>query len=350
MSKIIKLEIQNLTEQEKRDLFVDLFDWDGDTSFYEAKERVIYWNPNYKTFEDFVGEEYIADMDEEDLEEAKKEYEEFIEDDENKQFFFRSDYYPYYPENVAEVLGANDVDDALIYYFDSYNDEFIDFQKTHKNSLYNQALKQNNFKDLDYKDMVENLTQEQKDKIIKDISELAWLYESEDYIEDYAKKHDGEPYLEEITNEDRKIIEEFEKLKTNEEKEKFWEETNTDIQKKGGAYFYKEFFPINSPKEIENYKNSKYALVVPNEYEHEDWARLKFFTDQDELIFFGIENKSIGSGIVSRNEEVLNPNHKVNQWIVKNHELERLKKDSQEQKDSLEQTQKFEAPKLKMKM
>ncbi|WP_069099015.1 DUF5663 domain-containing protein [Mesomycoplasma ovipneumoniae] len=344
MSKIIKLEIQNLTEQEKQDLLNDLVDWDGDTSFYEAKEKVIYWNPNYKTFENFVGEEYIDDMDEEELKEQKKEYEEFIDDDENKQFFFRSHYYPYYPENVAEVLGFNDVDDALIYYFDSYSDEFIDFQKTHKNSLYNQTLKQHDFKDLDYKDMVKNLTQEKKDKIIKDISELAWLYESEDYIADYAKKYDGEPYLEEITDEDRKIIEEFEKLKTNEEKEKFWEETNTYIQKKGDTYFYKEFFPINSPKEIENYKNSKYALVVPNEYEHEEWARLKFFTDQDELIFFGIENKSIGSGIVSRNEEVLNPNHQVNQWIVKKHELELAKK------ESLEQSQKLEEPKLKMKM
>ncbi len=44
------------------------------------------------------------------------------------------------------------------------------FQKEYKNSHYNQAIKEHGFKDLTYEDMIKNLTPEQKDKIVRDIS------------------------------------------------------------------------------------------------------------------------------------------------------------------------------------
>ncbi|XBE78413.1 hypothetical protein VQY16_01265 [Mesomycoplasma ovipneumoniae] len=69
--------------------------------------------------------------------------------------------------------------------FLNYPKDFIDFQKSHENSLYNQALKQHDFKDFNYKDMVENLTQEQKSEIVRDIINIypSLTYEDADYPE-----------------------------------------------------------------------------------------------------------------------------------------------------------------------
>ncbi|WP_069097537.1 hypothetical protein [Mesomycoplasma ovipneumoniae] len=107
-------------------------------------------------------------------------------------------------------------DKELEAYFQDYPTEFIAFQKRNKNSLYNQAIKENNFKDLTYKDMVENLTQEQKDKIVRDISSMV-KYLKKGQIFKIKKDENGNYFyedssLENFTNKDRENIEKIEDM------------------------------------------------------------------------------------------------------------------------------------------
>ncbi|XBE78409.1 hypothetical protein VQY16_01245 [Mesomycoplasma ovipneumoniae] len=354
MSKIIDLEIKNLSQKEKEELLYDLSaetrDW------YDENTRGIRWNPNYKTFEEYAGEEY-RHMYEEDLLATKEEY---LDDDVSLKYFFKS-YLPIKNSKVWHYWG-NEVDELLKDYFEEFPDDFVKFQKSHKNSLYNETLKKHDFKDFDYKEVIKDLTQEQKDEIIVDISRLAIYFDVEDYrnydVPDYIKKYDATPYITQIIDQDKKYIKrlanlytkswasrttdeanenlasqdrfwkEFHELKINYGKEQFWEDVVETIQDKS--------------EEVGNYMNNKYVLTVPNKYEHENWIRHKFFEDEDELILFGLNNKTFAPGILYRHNEILNPHHKVNEWIVTNHELELV------QKDGLEQAQKFEKPKLKM--
>ncbi|MDW2834894.1 hypothetical protein R7V42_02110 [Mesomycoplasma ovipneumoniae] len=210
--------------------------------------------------------------------------------------------------------------------FLTYPKDFIDFQKSHENSLYNQTLKKHDFKDLDYKDMVESLTQEQKSEIVRDIINIypSLTYEDADYPELIFK---------EINKED---ITEFEK------KSEYKQMTSLSFQK---WYF---------GGELEKYKENKYVsvkkplLVQDNEFYVSDedleaakWE-VKFFKNANEAILWSLEDYYSGDEMVKKHEELLNPHYKVNNWIVTNHELELA------QKDDLEQTQKFEEPKLKM--
>ncbi|WP_044285642.1 hypothetical protein [Mesomycoplasma ovipneumoniae] len=161
MANIIELEIKNLSKEDKEKLFKEL-------SSESNRSRKIQLNPNYKTFEEFAGEEYIGDMDKAELKEKQKEYEHFLNEDKNKKYFFKG----YFPINDPRVWAYNSVDEVLERYFAEYQDDFIAFQKKYKNSLYNQTIKEHNFKDLTYEDMVKNLTPEQKEKIVRDISSM----------------------------------------------------------------------------------------------------------------------------------------------------------------------------------
>ncbi|WP_069098639.1 hypothetical protein [Mesomycoplasma ovipneumoniae] len=161
MSKIIELEIKNLSKEDKEKLFKEL-------SSESNHSRKIQLNPNYKTFEEFAGDGYIGDMDKVELKEKQKEYEYFLSNDKNKKYFFKG----YFPINDPRVWAYNSVDEVLERYFAEYQDDFIAFQKKYKNSLYNQAIKEHGFKDLTYEDMIKNLTPEQKDKIVRDISSM----------------------------------------------------------------------------------------------------------------------------------------------------------------------------------
>ncbi|WP_337895909.1 hypothetical protein [Mesomycoplasma ovipneumoniae] len=58
----------------------------------------------------------------------------------------------------------SDVDKALEDYFRKYPHEFIYFQGIYKDSLYHQAIQKNDFRQLGYKVVIENLTQNQKVK------------------------------------------------------------------------------------------------------------------------------------------------------------------------------------------
>ncbi|WP_420323738.1 hypothetical protein [Mesomycoplasma ovipneumoniae] len=68
-----------------------------------------------------------------------------------------------------ENFSNSTLDKTLLEYFRKYSNDFITFQYSNKNRIYNQALKKHNFKDLTYEDAIENLTSKQKDKIISDI-------------------------------------------------------------------------------------------------------------------------------------------------------------------------------------
>ncbi|WP_069097322.1 hypothetical protein [Mesomycoplasma ovipneumoniae] len=301
MRKIIDLEIKNLSQKEKEELLYDLSaetrDW------YDENTRGIRWNPNYKTFEEYVGDDYFYGMYEEDLLATKEEY---LDDDVSLKYFFKS-YLPIKNSKVWYYWG-NEVDELLKDYFEEFPDDFVKFQKTNKNSLYNQTLKEHDFKDLGYKDTVINLTQKQKDEIIDDVKGLAkyWKYRCEENCGSYYDAdgfnyyYDYNPtYIENIDEEDRANV-----------------------------------------KKHEYSKNSKYVLVTT--FSNKKDRSLVFFENDNDLIEYALNMSVSAVALLHDYNEILNPHHKVNEWIVTNHKLELA------QKDGLEQAQKFEVPKLKI--
>ncbi|WP_337895914.1 hypothetical protein [Mesomycoplasma ovipneumoniae] len=133
------------------------------------------------------------------------------------------------------------LDASLEAYFRKYPDDFITFQAGVPESLYSQTIQENDFKHLDYEDVIKSLTQDQKDKIILDICSMA-KYLKDENDNDYA----DEPYIWELTDEDWEDLKKFDK--------KLWEQN----------------------------KNNKYVLVLPK---GKDQGDLTFFTDDDKLIF-----------------------------------------------------------------
>ncbi|WP_069098638.1 hypothetical protein [Mesomycoplasma ovipneumoniae] len=198
-------------------------------------------------------------------------------------------------------------DEILDASFREYPDMFINFQRSYENSLYNQAIKKNGFEELMYEDVIANLTQKQKDRVIRDIQSMAKYLKDEDGNDFFE-----EPSIIEITDEFRKIFEEQVEDKEDEE----------------GKWL------------VEQNKNNKYVLVmVLNEDEEED---LIFFKDDDDLILFALTSEYLSSRLHRKywgKKINLNPNNQVNNWIEKNYELELAQKDSQDQ------VQEFEEPK-----
>lgn len=292
MSDIIKLEIKNLSSEEKEQLL-------------KKYHRKIKLNKNYQTFDEFTGD--ISDLSEEEQKEKLEEYEKWLDIDKNKKYQFD----PYFSSDLEFY---NDVDEVLEAYFKDYANDFVAFQARNKNSLYRQALKQHDFKHFKFKDTVENLTSEQKKEIIDDISSL---------VSDLARK-DEDVSLWDIELEFKKEIETYEKL---------------DVDGKWN-YEFKADYP-DLKRNLNLYKNNEYFLERLNgKYGY--YTELKFFKNDNDLIYFGLKEPKIGNVLLYRHKEILNPHYQVNQWIVTNYELELT------QKVDLEQSQKFEAPKLKM--
>ncbi|MDW2926317.1 hypothetical protein R7X45_01730 [Mesomycoplasma ovipneumoniae] len=195
-------------------------------------------------------------------------------------------------------IDLNNLDKWLESYFWDFPDEFIAFQKGYKYSLYNQTIQGNDFKDLDYEDVIESLTQDQKDEIIWDICLLA-KYLKDENGNDYA----DEPYIRELTDEDWEDLKKFDK--------KFWEQ----------------------------YKNNKYILVMTK---GKDQGDIELFTDDDQLIFFALNEPELATVLLKRHRKALDPHYKVNRWIEQKYELKLA------QKDNSKQSKKFKAPKKKM--
>ncbi|WDV48521.1 hypothetical protein [Mesomycoplasma ovipneumoniae] len=197
-----------------------------------------------------------------------------------------------------EKIDPNNLDKWLESYFWDFPDEFIAFQKGFKYSLYKQTIQENDFKDLDYEDVIESLTQDQKDKIILDICSMAKYFKDEN-DNDYA----DEPYIWELTDEDWEDLKKFDK--------KLWEQ----------------------------YKNNKYILVMPK---GKGQGGVAFFTNDDQLIFFALNEPELATRLLKRHRIALDPHYKVNRWIEQKYELKLV------QKDNSKQTKKFKAPKKKM--
>ncbi|MDW2835116.1 hypothetical protein [Mesomycoplasma ovipneumoniae] len=179
-------------------------------------------------------------------------------------------------------IDLNNLDKWLESYFWDFPDEFIAFQKGCKYSLYNQTIQENDFKDFDYEDVIESLTQDQKDEIIWDICSLA-KYLRDENDNDYA----DDPYIWEPTDEDWEDLKKFDK--------KLWEQ----------------------------YKNNKYILVMPNGKDQDGAA---FFTDDDELILFALNEEELATILLRRHRKILDPHYKVNRWIERKYELKLAKK------------------------
>ncbi|MHA0261374.1 hypothetical protein [Mesomycoplasma ovipneumoniae] len=184
----------------------------------------------------------------------------------------------------------NNLDKLLESYFWNFPADFIAFQKGYKYSIYNQTIQKNNFKDLDYKYIVESLTQDQKDKITE------YIRLNAKYLKDEGgNDYDLESLIEELNDE---VWKEHKKVD-----KKLWEEN----------------------------KNSKYiSTLATSEY--------------DDLIYFCLKKPKIRNALLFwyKDKEVLNPHRQVNELIERNHKLEQM------QKEGLEENQKFEEPKLKM--
>ncbi|MHA0297206.1 hypothetical protein [Mesomycoplasma ovipneumoniae] len=203
-------------------------------------------------------------------------------------------------EFLPKKINVNDLDKLLESYFRDLPTEFIAFQKRYKYSFYNQNIQENDFKNLDYEGVEESLTQDQKDKIIEYIRSNAKRLKDENG-NDYA----DEPRIIEITDEDWEDLKKFDK--------KLWEQN----------------------------KNNKYILIIPK---GKDQGNFEFCIDDDQLIFFALNDQELASRLLKRHRKALDPHYKVNRLIEKKYNL-KLKL---AQKDNSKQTKKFKAPKKKM--
>ncbi|WP_069099018.1 hypothetical protein [Mesomycoplasma ovipneumoniae] len=294
MKSIIELEIQNLSNEEKEELL-------------KKYRRKIQLNKNYQTFDEFAGD--ISKLSEEEQKEKLEEYEKWLDIDKNKKYQFD----PYFGSHLEFY---NDLDEVLVAYFKDYANDFIAFQKSNKNSLYRQALKRHDFKGFDYKDMVKNLTQEEKHKIISDINSS---------VQNLARP--GEDVsLWDINPEDKKEMEAYKKLPADKKSEYKFEFYYPELEENLDKYLKNEYF-------LDRY-----------DFKHEYYKEIKFFKNDNDVIYFGLKEPKIGNVLLYRHDELLNPHRQINRWLENKHALE------QALKDNSEQTQKFESPKLKMKM
>ncbi len=191
----------------------------------------------------------------------------------------------------------NELDENLKDFFEKAPADFIHFQKNNKNSLYNQTIKKHDFEDLSYEDMVDKLSQEQKDEIVSKIPQLFQELAPQLGVDDVL--------LDTINPETGK----FAGLK----------------------------------EDLDEEQKNKHALLVrmPG---IPCYIPSKFFKNDDQLINYALKQSVSANALVDDFNDILNPHYQGNNWIVTNHELELL------ETDELEQTQKFEEPKKKMKM
>ncbi|MDW2923530.1 hypothetical protein [Mesomycoplasma ovipneumoniae] len=221
-------------------------------------------------------------------------------DDRNKQYYFKGYYY-------KKRLSYCYIDDFFEVYFKDNLNEFIAFQKSNKNSLYNQALKKCDFKDLSYKDVVEDLEQWEKKEIIrKEVSIGGVLQLRHGIDKEYDSLWSIEPKLKEEIKSYKKALE-------------LGEKNNHEIKK---------IFP-NLDENLDEYLKNEYVLTRTNT---ENWKlkELKFFKNNDEIILFALNEPKIAPYILDQYEELLNPHRQVNRWIVKNYKLELAQKDNTE--------------------
>ncbi|WP_069097767.1 hypothetical protein [Mesomycoplasma ovipneumoniae] len=271
MLKIIELEINNLSTEQKEELLKILSFEDKSESSKDKYPRRIHVDQN---------------------------------DDTKKKYFFEG-------YDNSENQYYNDLDEVLKAYFKDYIDDFINFQKGFEDSLYNQTIKKHGFQDLSYQDVLEGLNKQQKTSIIwKNINEMLFVLSDKGlFNKDKGLFNDGIS-LWHIDPEDKTKIKSLQRVTLHD-----WEWKYDFIG-----------FPSNLEEWVDQYQNNQYFLAQRLE-ENDIYTTLKFFKDENELILFALKQPKIAPYILDQYEELLNPHHQVNRWIVKNHKLELAQKD-----------------------
>ncbi|MHA0261375.1 hypothetical protein [Mesomycoplasma ovipneumoniae] len=274
MLKIIELEIKNLSTEQKEELLKILSFEDKSESSKDQYPRRIQVVQN---------------------------------DDTKKKYKFN----PYFTE--PDLL-YNDLDEVLKAYFKDYIDDFINFQKGFEESLYNQTLKQHDFQDLSYEDILEGLNNQRKKSIIwKNINEMLFVLSDKGlFNKDKGIFNDGIS-LWHIDPEDKMKIKSLQRVTLHD-----WEWKYDFIG-----------FASNLEEWVDQYQNNQYFLAQQLE-EKDGYTTLKFFKNDDEVILFALNEPKIAPYILDQYEELLNPHRQVNRWIVKNHKLELAQKDNTE--------------------
>ncbi len=312
MSDIIELEIKNLWSGEKERLFQQLAGkpnkFDEVPKLGKKYPKRVQLNKNYKTFEKYAGN--VSNLSEEQKNQKLEEYQKWLDFNKYNKYKFNPEFLSgatqYYDE-LDQVLGA---------YFKDYPDEFITFQSDFKHSVYNQALKKHDFKGFDYKNVIEDLTEEEKDKIVGVINSV--VHNLARPGEDVSLWH--------INPEDKKEMEAYKKLPADKKSEYKFEFHYPELEENLDKYLKNEYF-------LDRY-----------DFKHEYYKELRFFKNDEQLIHFALKEPKIANVLLHDFNKTLNPLYKVNKWIENKHALE------QALKDDSKQTQKFESPKKKMKM
>ncbi|WNM16381.1 hypothetical protein [Mesomycoplasma ovipneumoniae] len=248
---------------------------------------------------DQVKEEYYKQVKEEYYELIRKR----IENNKDWRWLVGDEDWKYFKDNHT-------FDELLEVGFWKYPQEFIAFSKKNiKTAFITKTLKQHDFKDLGYKDLVKDLSQEEKEGIIDEI--LIQV----PYLSNLSTRDYPVVYLEEI---DKKFIEKNQ-----------W---------------------LYSREELEQYYQNKFILTKVSRYPKDDKRSVeippiinKFFKNEDEVIVFVMEDGRMTHEILNSCTDNLNPHHKVNNLIEKKYELEQLKKDK-----TISKNKKVEQPKKKM--
>ncbi|WP_341491357.1 hypothetical protein [Mesomycoplasma ovipneumoniae] len=274
MLKIIKLEIKNLSAEQKEELLKILSFEDKPESSKDQYPRRIQVVQN---------------------------------DDTKKKYKFN-------PHFTRPVLLYNDLDEVLEAYFKDYIDAFINFQKGFEDSLYNQTIKKHGFQDLSYEDILEGLNKQQKKSIIwENINNIIFELSDKGLFNKDKGVFNNDISLWHIDPEDKTKIKSLQRVTLHD-----WEWKYDFIG-----------FTSNLEKWVDQYQNNQYFLAQRLE-ENDTYTTLKYFKDENELILFALKQPKIAPYILDQYEELLNPHHQVNRWIVKNHKLELAQKDNTE--------------------
>ncbi|MDO6829456.1 hypothetical protein [Mesomycoplasma ovipneumoniae] len=218
-----------------------------------------------------------------------------------------------------------ELNNVLEYYFRDYPDMFIRFQATYSKSLYNQTIKENNFAHLSFEDVVNGLTFNQQQLVILNLLSSKFYVQGREY---------PVAFLERI---DKKYIFEFEKLPKSEQvkmpipyqKLYFGEELERYNQNRFVLIEIHFVLLKSTPKSLEKLglTHQHFLNYLYEQYLSKTKNKKTFFKNERELLLFALNDLRFAPELLRKNKEYLNPHYKVNQWIVKNHELELIKKD-----------------------
>ncbi|MDO6856472.1 hypothetical protein Q4502_01985 [Mesomycoplasma ovipneumoniae] len=215
------------------------------------------------------------------------------------------------------------LDKALKLYFWEFPDMFIKFQSIFPGSLYNQAVKENNFVPLRFEDVVKGLTLKQSERVIWQILRSKRSLSSPEYPVAFVEKIDKEylaKYEKFPKSEQMKMPFPYQKLYSGEELEQYNQNSFVLIE-----YPFHVFKPLPEVPKRVTVSFLDY-LDMDEKYLSALKCKKTFFKNEDELILFGLNNPCLAPALLRFHEKYLNPHYKVNKWIEIGYELDQLKK------------------------